>query len=83
MPLIPEVLDLRLGGRKALALAVVRFGSIEIRGVRVKERDGRLRVSLPGVVLDPALFREVHRAVLDAYRQTVEADPWADARRAP
>lgn len=78
--LAPEILDLRLGGRKALALAVIQIGPIIVRGVRVVERDGQLRVRLPGVTLEKPLFLEVLAAVLVEYRRVLEADPWADVR---
>lgn len=78
----PEVLDLRLTGNESMrATAVVRIGFVEFRGVRVVEREGRMKVRLPGAVVDQPVFSDLRRAVLDAYRQAVEADPWADVRR--
>lgn len=89
-----EVLDLRLldGTGQTLAVAVVQVGPVEIRNVRVTDRDGRLFVRLPGtlmrkrlkpaVCLDEPVFLELREAVLAEYRVVTGADPWADERRA-
>lgn len=89
-----EVLDLRLsdGTGQTLAVAVVQVGPVEIRNVRVTDRDGRLFVRLPGtlmrkrlkpaVCLDEPVFLELREAVLAEYRVATGVDPWADERRA-
>lgn len=77
-----EVLDLRLTepGSRWLALAVVRVGPAEIRGVRMVRRDGRLKVHLPGVSLDKAVFLRLCSALDEAFREACEGDPWLDMR---
>lgn len=78
MDLVPEVLDIRLRPT-GTALAVVRIGPIEFRGIHVYERDGRLRIRAP-CWMDEGLFLQVLDAVQGAYRQAVVADPWARER---
>ncbi|UKJ74510.1 hypothetical protein [Azospirillum brasilense] len=89
-----EVLDFRLsdGTGQTLAVAVVQVGPVEVRNVRVTNRDGRLFVRLPGtlmkkrlkpaVSLDELVFLELREAVLAEYRVATGADPWGDVRSA-
>lgn len=78
-----EVLDLRLLEPRArwLAVALVRIGPAVIRHVRVIERDGRLKVRLPGVSLDQPVFLDLAVAVLAEFRRAREMDTWVDRRR--
>ena len=71
-----EVLDLRLLELRArwLAVAVVRVGPAVIHHVRVIERDGRLKVRLPGVSLDQPVFLDLAAMVLAEYSQARQAD---------
>ena len=69
---------------------VVQVGLVEIRNVRVTDRDERLFVRLPGtlmgkrlkpaVCLDEPVFLELVHSVLAEYRVVTGADPWGTSR---
>ena len=84
-PVVIQVLDLRLQdpGSRWLAIAVVSVGPVVIHHVRVIERNGRLKIRLPGVTLDQPLFLDVVAEVLAEFRRAVDTDPWADLRSVP